>query len=90
VLAVGKNAQGNGAAHLCEGTRTGTTYRETRTVALTPQSDFVTMGLRTDTVPPRQAAARARRAKPGANAPPRTSEAQAAAGRITGGGGRAV
>ncbi len=34
------------------------------------------------------AAARARRAKPGANAPARQSEAHAAPGRITGGGGR--
>jgi hypothetical protein len=33
---------------------------------------------------------RARRAKPGANAPPSPSEAQGAAGRITGGGGWAV
>jgi hypothetical protein len=40
--------------------------------------------------PPTSAAARARRAKPGANAPPRRSEAPAAAGRITGGNGRAV
>ena len=36
------------------------------------------------------AAARARRAKPGANAPARQSKANAAPGRITGGGGRAV
>ena len=36
------------------------------------------------------AAARARRATPGANAPPSASEAKRAAGRITGGGGRAV
>ena len=34
------------------------------------------------------AAARARRAKPGANAPPSRREAPGAAGRITGGGGR--
>ncbi len=34
------------------------------------------------------AAARARRAKPGANAPARQSDANAAPGRITGGGGR--
>ncbi len=45
-------------------------------------------GDRTNNVPNRQAAARARRAKPGANAPARRSAATAAPGRITGGGGR--
>ena len=47
-----------------------------------------TYGDRTHNLPNRQAAARARRAKPGANAPARQSEANAAPGRITGGGGR--
>ncbi len=45
-------------------------------------------GDRTHNLPKRQAAARAQRAKPGANAPARQSEANAAPGRITGGGGR--
>ena len=40
------------------------------------------------TFPKRQAAARARTAKPGANAPARRSKATAAPGRTTGGGGR--
>jgi len=39
-------------------------------------------------LPQQQAAARARRAKPGANAPASLSEAQGAPGRTTGGGGR--
>ncbi len=45
-------------------------------------------GDRANPAPPRQAEARARRAKPGANAPARQSEANAAPGRTTGGGGR--
>ncbi len=45
-------------------------------------------GDRTHNLPNRQAVARARTAKPGANAPARQSAANAAPGRTTGGGGR--